>query len=68
MKITTELLMLFMTMLGMFLTILFTLVGAVWYLATRFNRYVTHSVCETRRMQCPCWSEIEHLKEDIEKL
>jgi hypothetical protein len=70
MQITPEIIMLLvaivgvgLTMLGMLGAILAAIITAVWYLARCFSRYVTHSVCESRRANCPCWSEIEHVKQ-----
>lgn len=67
MKLNTELIMIFISLFGMFLTILFTLVGAVWYLATKFNQYVTHSVCESRREHCPCRKDVDRLMKSDNK-
>ncbi|UDQ96807.1 hypothetical protein AAEX28_07050 [Lentisphaerota bacterium WC36G] len=29
---------------------------------------VSHSVCEKRQKDCPCYTEIKHVKEDIKEL
>jgi hypothetical protein len=71
MNVTVDMMILFVTIIGLFVTILIALISGVWAILWKIaiidKNKVDHTVCKARRDDCDCWEKMKLLELQITK-
>jgi hypothetical protein len=69
MNVTIDMMLLFVTIIGLFVTILIALISGVWAILWKIanidKNKVDHTVCKIRRDDCDCWEKFRQLEKQL---